>query len=581
MIFAVLLILFALLSAGVGILSLKQLKQENQRRERRGKSRKKPGVPTLSLFCVSAVFLLISVVIFVVALLPGFAPEATKNTDPANWGIQWEVFEDGILISEYERKDEISFEEPESYFSLPGVAAFRGNNYRDNPSYGTAVVSEQTLERCWTAQSGELKGTKWAGSGWTGQPLVVKWDDDTKAQMNLYADKKSKADLVEVIYATLDGNIYFLDLEDGTPTRDPIYVGMCFKGAGSLDPRGYPLMYAGSGDVNAAKDRPRMFIISLIDGKILYEYGHEETLSYRTDNGSWCAFDSSPLIDAETDTLIWPGENGLLYTISLHTDYNKKKGTISVSPDTPVLTRYDTDRSGGAKYWYGYEAGAIVADHYYFNSENGGMFYCVDLNTMELIWSQDTKDDSNSTPVFDRVADDEGYIYTAPSLHWTKDEKDHGVISVYKLDALTGEIIWEHPYECYTVEGVSGGVQSSPLLGKPGESIEGMIIYSISRSPGLEEGLLVALDTETGEEVWRLELDYYAWSSPVGVYGDDGTVYVVLCDSAGNAFLIEGATGKVLDQAFLEGLVEASPVVYEDTLVVGTRDKLICGLKVK
>ena len=52
MIFAVLLILFALLSAGVGILSLKQLKQENQRRERRGKSRKKPGVPTWSLFGV-------------------------------------------------------------------------------------------------------------------------------------------------------------------------------------------------------------------------------------------------------------------------------------------------------------------------------------------------------------------------------------------------------------------------------------------------------------------------------------------------------------------------------------------------
>ncbi|MBQ1252005.1 MAG: PQQ-binding-like beta-propeller repeat protein, partial [Firmicutes bacterium] len=214
-------------------------------------------------------------------------------------------------------------------------------------------------------------------------------------------------------------------------------------------------------------------------------------------------------------------------------------------------------------------------------SENGGMFYCIDLNTMELIWAQDTKDDSNSTPVFERVAEDEGYIYTAPSLHWTKDSNDHGTVSIYKLDAMTGEILWEHPYECYTVEGVSGGVQSSPLLGKEGESIEGMIIYSISRSPGKEEGILVALDTETGDEIWRLDLDYYAWSSPVGVYDEDGTVYVVLCDSAGHAFLVEGTTGKVLGQTFLEGLVEASPVVYEDTLVVGTRDRLICGMKVK
>lgn len=577
-------IILFVLGLGLGILSYfttRQHQEDNRRRQRRGKPEKDMSKMIYVLYGSAGGTFLLGILLFVLALIPDFAPEKTKNTDPLNWDIAWEIFEGDTLLESYERKEKISFDDPEEYFAFPGVSAFRGNNYRNSASYGTTVVSDQLIERTWTAHSGELKGTKWAGSGWTGQPLVVQWDAETRQIMNLYEDKKNKDGFVEVIYATLDGNIYFFDLEDGSASRDPIHVGMCFKGAGSLDPRGYPLLYVGSGDVNAKKERPRMFIISLIDGKILYEYGHDETLSFRTDNKSWCAFDSSPLVHAQSDTLIWPGENGLLYTIVLNTDFSPKKGTLTIDPEKPILTRYNTSRSGSAKYWYGYEAGVNIVENYLYVSENGGMFYCVDLNTMELIWAQDTKDDSNSTPVFERVSEKEGYLYTAPSLHWTKDKKDHGSISIYKLDALSGEILWETPYDCFTVEGVSGGVQSSPLLGKPGESIEGMVIYSISRSPGLENGLLVALDTNTGEEIWRLELEYYAWSSPVGVYDEDGSVYVVLCDSAGHAFLIEGATGKVLDQTFLEGLVEASPVVYENQLVVGTRDKLICGMQVK
>ena len=583
MIFGLIVLLLGLVTLGVGILLIRQLKEENRRRKRRGRPQRKLEKIHFILFGVGVVLFLLGILFMILFAGggSGFEPKKTESSDPAQWGIRWEVFDGGESVSEYQREEEISFEEPENYFALPGVATFRGNAYRNDPSYGTAKVKKQSISTVWNTASGELAGTKWAGSGWTGQPLVVAWDDETKEVMNLYKEKKNKKDLVEVIYATLDGRIYFLDLSDGSYTRDPINVGMCFKGSGALDPRGYPLLYVGSGDENAQKEHPHMFIISLIDGKILFEYGANDPLSLRKDHHGWSAFDSSPLVDADTDTLIWPGENGLLYTFVLHTDYNAKKGTISVQPDAPVCARYRTDRSGGKKYWYGMECGANIVDHYLYTSENGGMFYCVDLNTMELVWAQDTKDDSNSTPVFEAVSEEEGYIYTAPSLHWTKDASSHGTVSVYKLNALTGEIVWETPYDCYTVEGVSGGVQSSPLLGKPGESIEGLVIYSVSRSPGLENGLLVALDTETGEEVWRLALEYYAWSSPVAVRSADGTVYVVLCDSAGNALLIEGATGKVLDRTSLGGLVEASPVVYGNRLVVGTRDKMIWGMEVK
>ena len=252
---------------------------------------------------------------------------------------------------------------------------------------------------------------------------------------------------------------------------------------------------------------------------------------------------------------------------------------MSVSPSAPVITRYKTSKSGDEKYWLGYEASVNIVENYLYISENGGMFYCVDLDTMELVWAQDTKDDSNSTPVFERTGEDEGYIYTAPSLHWTKDDENKGIISIYKLNAVTGEIVWEKPYEVYTVENVSGGVQASPVLGKSGTNMDGLIIYSVSRTPNEESGILVALDTKTGEEVWKIPMNYYAWSSPVAVY-DGNTGYVIIGDSGGNMMFIDGKTGDVLDTINLGGLIEASPAVYEDTLIIGTRSKKIFGIKI-
>ena len=453
-----------------------------------------------------------------------------------------------------------------------GIATFRGNNYRNSPAYGTATVTDKEFEVIWRRGNGSLNG--WTGSGWTGQPLIVQWDADTRAIMNLYPEKQAKEDLVEVIYATLDGYVYFYDLDDGASTRPPIYLGMNFKGAGSLDPRGYPIMYVGSGDYINGK-LPRMYVVSLIDGSILYERTGDDSSAWR----SWCAFDSCPLIDAETDTLIWPCENGILYTIKLNTNYDKTAGTLTMSPEDIVKTRYSTNRSNTSTYWVGYEPSAVIVDRYLYISENGGMFFCVDLDTMELVWAQDTIDDSNSTPVFEWNGLDGGYIYTAPSLHWTKKD-DSGTISIHKLDAKTGEIIWAKAFECKTIDGISGGVQSSPLLGKPGTQLEGLIIYTVARSPGYWNGKLVALDTATGDIVWEKEMNYYSWSSPIPVYADDGSAYIVVGDSNGQLFLLD-STGQTLDVIDLASNIEASPVIFNNTLVIGTRGNLICGIKVK
>ena len=493
-----------------------------------------------------------------------FAPAKTEASDPKNVGLEWEIIVDDKIVDSYEREDKISFGDPDDYFALPGIATFRGNNYRNNATYGTAVVNQKKLSVVWSHGIGRLGD--WGGCAWTGQPLLVQWPEETKSMMDMYKSKKNKEGLVEVIYATLDGKVHFYDLDDGIETRTPITVGMNFKGAGALDPRGYPLLYVGSG-VHTNNKIPRMYIINLLTNEIIFEYGHKETFSER----KWNAFDSSPLVDAETDTLIWPGENGIFYTMKLNTVFDQEAGTISVAPDNVVKTRYRSDYSKDGRY-VGYESSVSIVDNFLYVSENGGLFQCIDLNTMEVVWTQDTKDDSNSSPAFEWGEDGNGYVYTAPSLHWTADKKDAGSVSIYKLNAQTGEIVWEISRDCVTVTDVSGGVQASPLMGKEGTEIEDLIIYIVARVPKAYDGTMLAINRETGEVVWEISTVNYAWSSPVAFYTEDGKAYIAFVNASGKIRLVDGATGEILYALGLNQTTEASPVIFNNMMVLGTRE---------
>ena len=66
-------------------------------------------------------------------------------------------------------------------------------------------------------------------------------------------------------------------------------------------------------------------------------------------------FDSSALVDAATDTLIYPGENGILYLIKLNTSYDPEAGTLSINPDHIVKWRYYGTRTSVGSYWLGME----------------------------------------------------------------------------------------------------------------------------------------------------------------------------------------------------------------------------------
>ncbi len=518
---------------------------------------------------------------------------AVDSTTPEAFGITSGIFVNGEKVDSYTRPEPISFGTGEEYTDIEGIITFRGNSYREGASYGTADVTGEKLEAVWNVPTGSVtKGGGsgyWTGSGWTGQPLIIKWPEATKRVMNLSDEAKADPDFIEVIYPCLDGKIYFLDLRSGTASRPAIKTGGGpTKGTCSLYPDGTPMLFVGQGDKLPSTEpdgEVKYRVYSLIDQSLLYTLPNasKDPDSYR----SWHAYDSSALIDADTDTLIEPGENGILYTVKLNTQYDAQAGTLTVDPDPPVKLNYtapdylDAPDNTPDTRWWGFEDSPVAWRNFVYVSDNGGKLMCIDVNTMKIVWVQDIWDDSNSTPLFEESMEDgTAYIYISTSLHITKDADDRGKIPVWKINAATGEIVWEsEPYDCYTVSGVSGGVEATGVLGRG--DISDLVIYPIARTPEKGSGVLVALDKRTGKEVWSLDMDNYAWSSPVAVYTHAGKAYIVQCDSVGNMYLIDGREGKILDTISLETNIEASPAVFGDTVVVGTRGQKIYAVKIR
>ena len=497
-------------------------------------------------------------------------PHCTEDTSPEKLHFVCEN------DREFERRD-ICFED--AYTALEGVVTFRGDNYRSGGAYGTANITRKKFDRSvWYCRTGRLektngRGKYWTGSGWTGQPIIIKWDAAVREAMNLYPDKKQK-ELTEVIYPTMDGNVYFLDLEDGTPTRPHIELGMPIKGTGSLHPGGLPIFIAGAGDSMGDKCA-RSFIIDLVKGQIACELGYNDEFAPRKDHKCFHGYDSSPLYDVKNDIVLQPAENGIIYTTRLNSSF--ENGELKLAPEIISRTRYSNDRSGEERFWLGMESSAVMWKNYMYIADNGGNLMCYDINTMELIWVCDTVDDSNASPVLEEE-DGNAYIYISTSLHFTKDETGWGEVPVWKINACTGEKIWERRYRCGTMEGVSGGVQATALPGK--NKLRNLVYFAVARTGGFDKGLLVALDKRTGAEVWKVRLNHYVWSSPLGIYDPDGNGYVVQCDSDGNMMLFDGLTGSLLDCISLGKNIEATPAAFGSTVVVGTRSQRICGVRI-
>lgn len=89
------------------------------------------------------------------------------------------------------------------------------------------------------------------------------------------------------------------------------------------------------------------------------------------------------------------------------------------------------------------------------------------------------------------------------------------------------------------------------------------------------------LNKENGEIMLDKLFDNYMWSSPVDIYDKDGNGYIIQGDSSGYLHLIDGNNGNIMSSLLLNGNIESSPAVFNDGLVVATRNGTIYGVKIK
>lgn len=468
---------------------------------------------------------------------------------------------DGLAYS-----NNILLDSSDTYNQVEGVTTFRGNNYRDSAFYGEVNVIEKKLNKVWT---NIIRHTdNWTGVGWNGQPAIIRWDETTRKQMNLYDEFKEKENFTEVIYGALDSTVHFYDLDTGYPCREPIKVASSIKGSVTIDPRGYPLLYVGQGinEVSGESVPMGYHIFSLITGEELLFINGRDSYAYL----GWGAFDGNPIIDAKTDTMILPGENGLIYIVKLNTIYDKEVGTISINPQ---ITRYRTTINGRAA---GIENSIVIYNNLAFFANNNGIIQCLDLNTLTPIWNFQMEDDCDATIGLD-IENEIPMLYEACEV----DRRKINSPSVArKINGLTGEVIWEYSCDCLYDANVNGGALSSVVIGK--NDISDLVIFNFSKTTSFYNGKMVALNKSSGNVAWEKDLNKYSWSTPTAIYSSSGKSYLIFCDSVGHVLLIDARTGETLYTLNTGGgNIEGSPAIFDNKIIIGTRGKRIFCIEIK
>ena len=287
-----------------------------------------------------------------------------------------------------------------------------------------------------------IERSEWCGTGWTGQPNVLVGEDGT----------------VEVREGAYDGMYHFLDGTTGLPVRPPLPTRDLAKGSATSDPDGFPLYYAGSRDGRfriVATDRKAPLVLWSVQGAT--------SVDRPLRNDDWDA--AALVID---DVLFEGGENGWLYVIRLHRDYDEL-GLVTVEPEIVAtvpgfddeLLRVLDDEEVSIENSVAFHDGIL----YFANS--GGLVQGWDVSDvlaggsgLERVFRFWTGDDTDATIVID----DAGDLYVA-SEYQRFDDRSREVGQLMKLDPSrpNDPLVWSIDAREIGFEG-AGGSWSTPAL---------------------------------------------------------------------------------------------------------------------
>ena len=237
---------------------------------------------------------------------------------------------------------------------------------------------------------------------------------------------------------------------------------------------------------------------------------------------------------------------------------------------------------------------AVVGNRLYIGSAYGSIFsqggatYCIDTETKKVIWRH-----SSDTPIFSPPAVAGGRVYIGEGYH------HHSDCHLRCLDARTGELIWSFK--------TASHVESTPFIsqgklyftaGADGvyciDALEGQEIWHYGNvhadmSPvvhngkvyfgtGYGEYQILAVDAETGAEVWSRQMPYPVWGSPSvnqdlvffglgrGNFSESAPI------PAGKVVALNTETGNTVWEYEAEDAVLTAIAVYDGSVIFGSRD---------
>ncbi len=510
-------------------------------------------------------------------------PRLTAESAVEGLNVTDTVFKGGKTQSDFRRENGYLAPNPDAYtFYEAGVFTFRGDNFRRNAAFGTVEVQQGALSVLWQHEIGSMRtadsGTLY-GVGWTGQPAIVKWTIQSRNMMNLYEDKKNTSALREVIFGAQDGKIYFLDLTDGTLTRDPINVGYPLKGSVSLDTYGRPLLAVGQG-ISKLPNKTGdigLHVYNLINGERFFLLNGRKSDSQKqySTNG---AFDGTALFlhrseAAKNDALIVAGENGLLYTVDLNSEFKYPtnedpsiEGSLTLNRDTTYLR---TKANAEKDTLVSVESSVAMYDKYVYMADAYGVVRCVDTDTMQTVWAADCGDNTDAAIALDMEGGTGVSLYTGNTAYSRLGSKNN--VTIRKMNALTGEEIWNYQIKCDYDKNQLSGCKASPVIGQ--NNISDLVIFTVSEVTGAGSRV-IALSKASGAVVWSFDMSTAETvSSPVAVYNAAGDAWIIQAEGNGVLHMLDARTGMERTSLDLGGEIQGSPAVFRNILVIGTCSK--------
>jgi outer membrane protein assembly factor BamB len=422
---------------------------------------------------------------------------------------------------------------------VDGITMFRGNLTRS--WYGTGPVPASP-EQLWRYPGNRMCGLSthngepktWCGTGWTGQPVIWERPDG----------------ITELIFGSYDKAVHFVNADTGEPTREPFVTGDIVKGSVALDPDGFPLLYFGS--------RDNQYRILALDRETPVELWRRNAYDNRVVwNDDW---DGNPAI--ADDLLFLPAETGWFLVFRLNRTLDAD-GLVTVAPETllefPVFT--DVLMASIGREQSVENSPAVFGDRVFFANSAGRIvgldIPAIEAGTDPLVFDWWVGEDVDASIVIDA----DGMLYVAAEQErFNQRGLDSGQLMKLDPDRPDDPVVWQLAVP--PRDGGDGGLWATPALGDG-------VLYAATHP-----GEILAVDTATGEVLWRDEIGWHAWSSPIIV--DDTLIVAVDCSSGGGLRAYDLTEPRQptsrWDMALQSGCIESSPIMWDGTMYVGSRD---------